>query len=185
MFQLQTPRLILRQFQPSDAANFRAYRNDPEVAKYQSWTPDVSEEKAKAFVLSQSQLTAGARDEWVQIAIEDVSSGELVGDCAVHVDGEGQQAEVGFSIATGWQRKGIAGEALAALLDWAFGAEDGPGLHRVHATIDARNEAAAALLARLGFRREGHFIQNVFFKAAWGDEDQYAMLSSEWLSRAR
>ena len=29
-------------------------------------------------------------------------------------------------------------------------------------------------------RREGHYLQNVWFKGAWGDEYQYAMLRSEW-----
>ena len=29
-------------------------------------------------------------------------------------------------------------------------------------------------------RREGHFIQNVWFKGAWGDEYLYALLEREW-----
>lgn len=45
---------------------------------------------------------------------------------------------------------------------------------------DAKNAAATAVLERLGLRREGHFIENVFFKGAWGDEFQYALLGREW-----
>ncbi|WP_279635550.1 hypothetical protein [Corallococcus carmarthensis] len=30
---------------------------------------------------------------------------------------------------------------------------------------------------------EGHFIENIFFKGAWGDEFQYAMLAREWTPR--
>ena len=33
-------------------------------------------------------------------------------------------------------------------------------------------------------RREGHYLQNVWFKGAWGDEYQYAMLRSEWNGKA-
>lgn len=32
------------------------------------------------------------------------------------------------------------------------------------------NTASYRLLEKLGFRREAHLIQNVFFKGAWGDE---------------
>ena len=51
--------------------------------------------------------------------------------------------------------------------------------HRVVATTDVENTASYRLLETLGFRREGHFIQNIFFKGAWGDEYQYALLRSE------
>ena len=29
-------------------------------------------------------------------------------------------------------------------------------------------------------RREGHTIENVWFKGGWGDEYQYAMLERDW-----
>ncbi|CAM3346636.1 hypothetical protein COSO111634_12490 [Corallococcus soli] len=53
-------------------------------------------------------------------------------------------------------------------------------LHRLIAVTDAKNTAAATVLERLGLRREGHLIENVFFKGAWGDEFQYALLGREW-----
>lgn len=36
------------------------------------------------------------------------------------------------------------------------------------------------LMARLGMRREAHFIHNEIFKGEWGDEFVYAMLQDEW-----
>lgn len=74
----------------------------------------------------------------------------------------------------GW---GYATEAMTAILDYAFGRL---GAHRVAATTDARNDRAAALFARLGFRREGHFVRNAWFKGAWGDEFLFAVLADEW-----
>ena len=32
-------------------------------------------------------------------------------------------------------------------------------------------------------RREGHFIQNIWFKGKWGDEYLYAVLREEWLRK--
>jgi RimJ/RimL family protein N-acetyltransferase len=52
--------------------------------------------------------------------------------------------------------------------------------HRLLATVDARNETAAGLLEKLGFRREAHFRKNIFFKGEWGDVYAYALLRSEW-----
>jgi RimJ/RimL family protein N-acetyltransferase len=38
-------------------------------------------------------------------------------------------------------------------------------------------------MARLGMRREAHFIHNEIFKGEWGDELVYAMLQDEWMKR--
>jgi RimJ/RimL family protein N-acetyltransferase len=50
----------------------------------------------------------------------------------------------------------------------------------VVAVTDALNAPAARLLERVGFRREGHFIENVWFKGAWGSEYLYALLARDW-----
>jgi RimJ/RimL family protein N-acetyltransferase len=104
-----------------------------------------------------------------------------VGDLALHVDAdEPRQAEVGFTLAPAHQGQGLATEALTGVLDWAFPAF---GLHRVIAITDALNTSAAALLDRVGFRREAHFVENVFFKGAWGSEFSFAVLDHEWAAR--
>ncbi|HMX81562.1 MAG TPA: GNAT family protein, partial [Ferruginibacter sp.] len=53
-------------------------------------------------------------------------------------------------------------------------------VHRVTEIVDAENEASVNLLKSTGFRLEGHFIENIFFKGKWGSEYQYAMLKREW-----
>ncbi len=70
---------------------------------------------------------------------------------------------------------------MQALLGYAF---EELGLHRVIAITDARNAPAAALLTRVGMRQEAHFIDNVFFKGAWGSEYQFAKLDREWAAQA-
>ena len=34
-------------------------------------------------------------------------------------------------------------------------------------------------------RREGHFLQNIWFKGKWGDEYLYAILKEEWLLKKK
>ncbi len=58
-------------------------------------------------------------------------------------------------------------------------------LHRVFAVTDALNAPAAALLERVGLRREAHFHENIFFKGAWGSEFLFAILEREWTDQER
>jgi len=55
---LETPRLILRRFRVSDLASFMAYRNDQEVARYQSWE-SISHAEATKFIAQQSRHRPG------------------------------------------------------------------------------------------------------------------------------
>lgn len=123
----------------------------------------------------------GVPGEWFQFAIESEETGALIGDCALRVDErEPYRAEIGFTLAREYQGRGLASEAVSRLLDYAF---DVLGLHRVVAIADCRNAPSVALLERLGLRREGHFVENVWFKGGWADEYLYAVLKDEWLQK--
>ena len=176
---LKTTRLRLRHFMDSDLALFMAYRNDPEVARYQGWE-GISEPEARAFLQEQKEVQPGVLGQWFQIAIELKETGILVGDCALKIEEhDEQQAEIGYTLSRAYQGHGIASEAVSCVLEYAFVIL---GLHRVIAITDCENVASVALLERLGLRREGHFRQNVWFKGKWGDEYLYAMLQEEWLN---
>ena len=75
---------------------------------------------------------------------------------------------------------GLATEALGSVLGYVF---DTLAKHRASAVTDAVNQAAAALLRRLGFRLEAHFVEHVWFKGAWGSEYRFALLRREWQAR--
>ena len=176
----ETRRLRVRPFSPADVEAFVAYRKDPDVARYQSWS-DYTLDRGRAFVESLQGSTPGVPGEWFQFALENRADGTLVGDLALHVDqAEPREAEVGFTLARAQQGKGYGTEALTALLGYVF---ESFGLHRVVATTDALNAPAAAMLERVGFRREAHFVENIFFKGSWGSEFLFAVLEREWAAR--
>lgn len=171
---LTTARLIIRSFNEADLDIFTQYRSCPEVAKYQSWT-DYTYAEALALFNSTDYANFAVAGQWYQLAIADVGNNQLLGDLAVHfIDDE--QVEIGFTVAPENQKKAIAKEAVSALLAYLFNSLN---KHRVVATTDTENLASFALLESLGFKREAHFRQNIFFKGAWGDEYQYAMLRAE------
>ena len=173
---LETPRLLLRRFVLEDLTPFVTYRADPDVARYQSWS-DYDEARGRALIASMQGKEPGVPGQWFQFALEARESRLLVGDLALKVnEAEPREAEVGFTLAPGHQGRGYGTEALRALLGYCFGTL---GLHRVVAVTDALNAPAAALLERVGMRREAHYVENVWFKGAWGSEFLYAVLARE------
>ena len=174
---LETPRLRLRHFRDADLALFMAYRNDPEVARYQGWE-GISEPEARAFLQEQKEVQPGVPGHWFQIAVELKETGLLVGDCALKIEEHDErQAEIGYTLSHTYQGRGIASEAVSCVLEYAFVTL---GMHRVIAITTCENAASVTLLERLGLRREGHFRQSVWLKGKWGDEYLYAMLQEEW-----
>ena len=177
---LETTRLRLRHFRDTDLPLFMAYRNDPEVARYQSWE-GISEPEASTFIQEQKEIQPGVPGQGFQIAIELKETGVLIGDCYFKINElDYRQAEIGFSLSHAYQRQGFATEAVSCFINYAFLTLD---LHRIIAITDCENAASIALLEHLGMRREGHFLQNVWFKGKWGDEYLYAILKEEWQSK--
>ena len=174
---LESERLILRRFAGSDLEPFLAYRNGPLVARYQAWE-SCTEREATAMIEELKQLQPGTPGEWFQFAVELKETGALIGDCALKVEQNGRQGEIGFTLSREHRGKGYASEAVSCLLCYAFA---DLGLHRVVAITDQENRPSIALLERLGMRREGHFVRNAWFKGRWASEYLYAVLKDEWL----
>jgi RimJ/RimL family protein N-acetyltransferase len=179
---IETARLILRRFKNADLPVIFAYRNDPEVAKYQSWTA-TGEAELQAFIRDLKTAQPGTPGEWFQFAIELKSTKELIGDCALKVNKEdARQGKIGFTLSRKHQGKGFGTEAVSALLGYAFTKLE---MHRIIAVTDCENQASINLLERLGIRREGHFAQSFCRDGNWRDEFQYAILKEEWFQRQK
>ncbi|MBA2396984.1 MAG: GNAT family N-acetyltransferase [Ktedonobacteraceae bacterium] len=176
----ETVRLRLRPFIESDLPAFITYRNDPMVARYQSWE-GISQEEAEAFLREQQSIQPDIPGQGMQIAIEYKETGALIGDCYFIInEHDRHQAEIGYTLARAYQGRGFATEAISCLLTYVFTRFH---LHRIIAITDCENAASVALLERIGMRREGHFHQNIWFKGKWGDEYLYAILREEWFKR--
>jgi RimJ/RimL family protein N-acetyltransferase len=177
---IESPRLVLRRFADADLAAFLAYLNDPLVARYQSWE-SYTEQQAREVIEQQQGREPGVPGQWFTFAAELKETKALVGHVALSVkEADPRQAEIGFTFAREYQGRGLAREAAERVLGYAF---DVLGMHRVVAVADCENVRSVALLGRLGMRREAHFVENIWFKGAWGSEYLYAMLRREWESR--
>ena len=176
-YPLTTGRLVIEPLVETDVAAFTSYRRDPDVARLQSWTPDYSEDDARALVAGQPGTELPEPGGWIQLAVRSATDGRLLGDVAVHrVSDQPDTFEVGVTFARSSQGRGFATEALGCVLRFLF--DDGSA-HRVIAFCDARNEPVARILRRLGFRHESRQVDGHFFKGEWTTLDGYALLAHE------
>jgi RimJ/RimL family protein N-acetyltransferase len=172
-----TERLVLRALRPGDAEAMFAYRSDPEIMRYQGWDPETPAD-VHEFIAGLAMDEPFAPGTWRQHAITLRATGELLGDCGVHVPADKpEQAEFGITLATEFQRHGYASEALRALLPLVF---DTLGKHRAFASVDPRNAPSIALFERAGFRKEAHHVESLWLMGEWVDDVIFAMLAREW-----
>lgn len=139
----------LRRLAASDLNAFQAYREDPDVGRWQGWTPQPRAE-ALAFLESMARLPWLQRGQWTQLGIADDASDTLLGDVGIYLSDDGAEAEIGFSLARAAQGRGIASAAVRAAIALVF---EQTSARRIHAQTDARNTACVRLLERMGATR--------------------------------
>lgn len=173
---LETPRLVLRFLEPSDAPSLLAIFSDPEVMRYWSTPPWTSLDDAhERIARDQEAMAAGT---YICLGIVRRSDDSLIGTCTLfHFVLESRRAELGYGLARSAWGQGYLQEAASAMLNFGFGAL---GLHRVEADIDPRNRASARSLERLGFRQEGLLRERWIVAGEVSDSAVYGLLAREW-----
>lgn len=178
-----TSRLTVRTFRPDDAEPLTAYRNDPEVARYQDWELPVTLERTQARIAEDGNVTGDPSpgQAW-QLAVE--VDGQLAGDIYLRLGEEAATAMIGYTFSTAFQGRGLASEAVGALVDRLF--DRFGDLHRVEATLDPQNLASIRLLEGLGFSDEGTTRRSVMIRGQWVDDGHYSLLRDDhdaWRAR--
>lgn len=177
LLNILTPRLRIRNLKLTDLNDFHIYRSNPDVTKYQGFDI-MTMEQADEFIKGQLDKKFGKAGEWVQYGIENKTTGKIIGDCAIRLKPDDVRiAEIGITISHLEQKKGYAKEVLLSILTFLFSSKN---IHRVVEIVDIENIPSISLLNSTGFRLEGNFIENIFFKGKWGSELQFAMLKREW-----
>jgi aminoglycoside 6'-N-acetyltransferase len=133
----------------SDLAAFMAYRSDPQLGRYQGWTP-MDDAGSRAFIEKMAGTGELSGGEWLQVSIADAVTSAMLGDIGIHPDPDFAGTEIGFTLAAAHHGRGLAAEAVGALVEGLF--RDTPTGY-VRGVTDARNTPSIALLERLGFRR--------------------------------
>jgi RimJ/RimL family protein N-acetyltransferase len=173
-----TDRLTLRPFEERDLDGLFDIQSRPEVARFLYWEPRTRGEVVEALAAKIGSTVVAHDGDKLGIAVTRRPEGPVIGDLTmIRHRAIDQHVEIGYVFHPDVRGQGLATEAARVLVDLAFDQFDA---HRVSATLDARNTPSAALLERLGLRREAHLVQNEWVKGEWTDEVIYAVLAEEW-----
>lgn len=168
----ETERLILRRYHEGDLQDLFEYLSDAKVVEFEPY---------KQMSLDETKENLAWRigtDE--MIAVELKSSHKMIGNVYMGKREFGA-LEIGYVFNRNYWGKGYALESCQTLIRQAFS----NGIHRIYAECDPENIGSWKLLEALGFRREAHFKQNVWFwqddngKPIWKDTYVYARLDIE------
>lgn len=142
----ESPRLRFRRATTDDVAALHVHWNAPLVRRYLWDDQEVALETVRAVVAaSAADFVRAGFGLWVLSDAE----GALVGTCGLRpVEGTGE-VEVLYSLESARWGKGLATEAAAAVLRFAF---DVLSLPRVLGGIDEPNVASRRVLEKLGMR---------------------------------
>ena len=146
---IETTRLRLRRCHPSDVDAVLAYRGRSDVAKYLSagvWTRAKTIRELGTY---ETTVFDGPGDELVLLA-EINDSRRVAGEVGlVWRDDIPDTAEIGYVFNPDFGGRGLATEAITALVQVAF---DQFGFRHVMAVTDEANRASRALCERVGMR---------------------------------
>lgn len=151
----ETDRLILRRYCIEDLQDLYEYLSDEEVVKYEPYKPMTMKaaEENLNWRISADEM----------IAVELKANSKLIGNLYLGKR-DFEALEMGFVFNKRYWGQGYAKESCEALIKKAFS----EGIHRIFAECDPCNLGSWKLLESLGFTREAHMKQNVYF---WRDED--------------
>lgn len=153
----ETPRLVLRTFRASDAAQLHEalVESLADLRAHLWFLPWVAEEQTLQSAEARCRKAAENFELKTDLAFLAFArdTGRLVGSAGLHrTDWKLPKTEVGYWMRSSEVGKGYASEAVMALTNWAFA---GLGAQRVELITDERNAASRAVALRCGFELEG------------------------------
>jgi ribosomal-protein-alanine N-acetyltransferase len=180
---IETERLHLRASDPSLAESIADHLRRNRAA-HARWNPPTADsfftpEGQRERLISAARAEAkGSQLGWWLMARD--APGRVIGHLRFSQIARGpfHSAMLGFAIDAALEGRGLMREALRAALADVFGAR--VRLHRVQANARPENTRSLALLAGLGFEREGYAREYLFIDGAWRDHVMTALRAPGW-----
>ncbi|MFO1445104.1 GNAT family N-acetyltransferase [Bacillus sp. Bva_UNVM-123] len=173
---LETDRLILRQVTKDDASSILKYLSDTDVMKYFGLEPFKSIDEALDEISWYQTIFENETGIRWGITLKDQD--EVIGSCGfLNMVSQHFRSEIGFELSREHWGKGIAGEALKAVLTYGF---EQMNLQRIEALIEPPNIPSQKLVERQGFRREGLLRSYEFTCGKFDDLYMYSLLKQEF-----
>lgn len=145
---IETLRLRLRPLTEDDLDALAAVYQHPEVAR---WIGPHTREDVRHEIAE--HISHQAELGWSFWAVEDRSSGDLIGDCGLQpLEHHGPEVELGYDLHPRAWGRGLGTEAARAAMRHAFGPL---GLDHVVAVVKPAHVASQRVLVKAGLHRTG------------------------------
>ena len=147
---LETERLLLRKWMPSDSDALFEILRRRDVARFIGDGEPYTREKVKAFLAwAEDFERANGFCRWKVI---EKASGKTIGSCGFGRIKETEEIELGYLFAPNAWGKGYATEIAGACADYGF---KNLGFREIIAITDAENIASQKVLRKIGFAHRG------------------------------
>ena len=173
---IETERLILRGMRVSDKEDMYEYACLPTVTRFLTWEPHTSISYTKQYLeYIGSRYRVGDFYDWAVVYKE---NGKMIGTCGFsRIDCRNDLGEVGYVLNPDYWGKGIAAEAVWAVMEFGF---DKMNLHRIEARFMKGNENSLKVMKKCGMQYEGMGRENLFVKNRYVDVGVCSILQSEF-----
>ena len=171
---IQTRRLVLREITLEHLDDIISIFSDPEIARFRGGVIDDRDGAARFVRHVSKAFHAGAGVCW---GLTLTPQPNVVGTCSLSWSPANRSAHLGYDLAPASRRQGLMGEAVGAVLEYAF---EAMAVNRVQATADVENDPSAALLRSLGFQEEGILREFAVIDGRPHDMRCFSLLRWEW-----
>ncbi|MCH4825391.1 GNAT family N-acetyltransferase [Planococcus halocryophilus] len=176
---IETDRLILREVVKEDAADMFRYLSDKDVMKHMGLKTFKTENEALDEIgWYQTIFTEATGIRW---GITLKEEGKVIGSCGFfNMHPEHSRTEIGYELNKDYWSKGIASEALEAVIGYGFQYFQ---LERIEALVEPANSASLKLLDKNGFTQEGLLRHYEFTCGKFDDLYMYSILRSDLINK--
>lgn len=173
---IETDRLLLRQVTAEDAQDMLTYLSDPIVVKHMGLEPfETINDVLGEIEWYESIFSKSSGMRW-GITLKD--HGKVIGTCGfLNMATKHKRSEVGFELSKQYWGKGIASEALSAVVKYGYNQLQ---LERIEALIEPTNIPSQKLVEKQGFIREGLLRHYEFTCGKFDDLFMYSILKKDF-----
>lgn len=176
--QIETERLILREFRLNEADHAAIFRifSDKRVTRFYNINTFTRPEQAWAMLRRRyDRFRHGQGIRW---AITLQGNDEIIGSCGFNSWNKKKQVgELGYELARPFWNQGIMTEAVSAVISYGFTTI---GLQRLEAWIMPDNRSSANLLIKVGFQSEGVLQGKGYWNGRFHDLELFSLLAEQW-----
>jgi RimJ/RimL family protein N-acetyltransferase len=173
--ELETERLLIREFKQTDLDSIHEYASDTEVVKYMPFGPNTIEDSKNFLDRASSRQQEETRTDY-ELAVTLKDSNKLIGGCRINKVSE-IQAHIGYIFNKKYWGYGYATETARALVDYGFTELE---MHRIYASCDPDNIASRRVLEKAGLVLEGRLREDMVVHGKFRDSLILGLLKHEW-----